>query len=127
MERTELAKLCGVSRQQIHNCIKEGMSEVDILLKYTVPIKGERVEEKKPKTRISKDRFKEGYQVGYDIGFDEGYKTNQKMIVAAEKSVKKNQKVKELIKKIVYKYQLSTNKEIEFADINEIYEMVKEY
>ena len=104
MKKTELSEICNVSRQMIYNCINLGLSEFEILKKYTKPLNGD-------------------YTISLNSKVEEQFvkaENNKKMI-------KDLMEVKRIVERMIIDYQKSSAKEINFIDINDIFEIVKNY
>lgn len=129
MKKTELSKICGLSRQMIYNLLNDGLSEEDILMKYFNPKEIIKLMEEHESMRddtIYMEGVNEGYKQCQNEVKDELNKIKRKFI-EMDKMNKDLKSIKEITKKVVLDNWKSNNDVFDFKDVNEIYEIVKDY
>ena len=122
MNKTKLSKICGISRTMIYNLLRDDITEEQIIEKYI-----------EPKEVI---KLVEDAELIYSEGKDEGYKQCEKELrkefgdmiselKAFDRTLKDLKSIKNITKKVVLN---NWNKDtFDFRDVNEIYEIVKDY
>lgn len=124
MNKTRLSEICGMSRQKVYSLLNNGLSEEEILKKYFVPKEIIKVVEDKEYI----------YSKGVNDGYEKGQKDLRKEydgliseLKCLDKALKDLKAIKDITKKIVINNQRLDSDKFDFRDVNEIYEIVKDY
>lgn len=124
MNKTHLGKICGISRQTVHNLLKNGLTEEEILKRYGIA--------KEILAHI------ENKELVCLKGADEIYKECKEKLIKqfGDNTIKLQeyrelekdlQKIKEITKKVVLDNWKSNSDNFDYKDVNEIYDIVKKY
>ena len=124
MNKTRLSKMCGMSRTTLYALLKEGLTEEQILKKHFIPEEIIKIVEN------SEIVYSEGVNDGYEKGQKDLRKEYDGLISelkCLDKTLKDLKAIKDITRKTVIDYQKSNKTEFTFKDVNEIYEIVKDY
>ena len=130
MKKTELSKICGVSRQMIYHLLNNGSSEEEILMKYFNPKEIIKLMDEYENQTKDETVFLEGVNEGYKQCQNEFKEEVHKMmneLRGYDKAIKDLKTIKEITKKVVLDNWKLSSDIFEFKDVNEIYEIVKDY
>lgn len=121
MKKSDLGKICGITRQMVYHHLNNGLSEEEILKRY---FKTNEVIAFIEECKLKANDNETVYIQGVREGFKQCKETVSKELNKMTKDLKT---IKEIVKKSVLDYQKSNNIEFTFNDVNEIYEIVKDY